>query len=287
MLRPELAWLDRRVAARVDGRPIAVTRVVLGVALMLVSLEQYLALSRIAGGAIAYPLYSGAPEVRGGLAVAVLVVGWISGVCLILGLLPEVGAAAGAVTCLLTLLCDQQLYSSHVTLLIILLVLLACARSDWRWGISGQRYGDSSSVPWWPQLLMMTQVSVVYLFAGLSKLQPTFLSGRPLSGWMWLDLPPRGYAVLAWATVVTEIGLAFALWIPRTRRAATVLGGILHLSIVTLLSGGNLWLVAFALTTMSTYPLFLTRPMADSDAEPFARRLSPRLQSQDSLAEDG
>ena len=122
MLRPELAWLDRRVAARVDGRPIAVTRVVLGVALMLVSLEQYLALSRIAGGAIAYPLYSGAPEVRGGLAVAVLVVGWISGVCLILGLLPEVRAAAGAVRPL-TLLCDQQLYSSHVTLLIILLVL--------------------------------------------------------------------------------------------------------------------------------------------------------------------
>lgn len=250
------AWVRNRV----DARPVAVSRVMLGVALLLVSLEQFVALSRIADGALAYPFFSWVPAPTLTLAVAVLTLGWLTGFCLVLGLLPEMMAGAGAGLLLLTLMWDQQLYSSHVTLLTILLVLLARAQSDRRWGVSSRRYEGPLGAPWWPQLLMMTQVSVVYLFAGLSKAQPTFLSGQPLSGWMWLSLPQMAYMILAWGTVLTEVFLAVALWFRRARRYAVVVGLLLHLSIVILLSEENLWLVAFALTTMSTYPLFLSRP---------------------------
>ncbi|RIK11982.1 MAG: hypothetical protein DCC50_13815 [Acidobacteria bacterium] len=165
------------------------------------------------------------------------------------------GAAVGVVT----LLWDQQTYSSHLTLLTVLLALLAFSGSGKRWALLRRREPDPT-VPFWPQLLMMTQVSVVYLFAGLSKAQPTFLGGEPLQGWMWPDLPHWAFVVLAWATVLTEVGLAVALWVPRVRVLAAVVGVALHLSIVTLLDGENLWLVAFALTTTAVYPLFLTRP---------------------------
>lgn len=260
MLRRELGWLEGGLRTRVGGRPIALTRIMLGAALFLVSLEQSLALSRIADGAFAYPFVPWAPRPSAGLAIGALIIGWIAATCLAIGLVPDIMAATGAGVCLLTLLWDQQLYSSHVTLLTIQLVLLACAQSDRRWGVSGRRYRDSIGVPWWPQFLMMTQVSVVYLFAGLSKVQPTFLSGRPLSEWMWLSLPPMAFVIVAWATVITEGFLAVALWLQSARRCAVAVGILLHVSIVTLLSGNNLWLVAFALTTMSTYPLFLSRP---------------------------
>lgn len=272
MLRRRLEWLNSMIGGRVDGRPIAVTRIMLGGALILVSLEQSLALFRIAGGALAYPYFSWIPTPSPQLATAVLTIGWIAGTCLVLGLLPELMAVTGAVACLLALLWDQQLYSSHGTLLTILLVFLAFAKSDQRWALSSRRHKDALGVPWWPQFLMMTQVSVVYFYAGLSKLQPTFLSGRSLSGLMWMDLPIGGYALLAWATVVTELGLTVALWIRRTRRVAVALGLTLHGSIVTLLSGENLWLVAFALATMSTYSLFLTRPLASLDTITSDRR---------------
>src|SRR5690606_32965118 len=196
---------------RVDARPVAISRVMQGVALMLVSLEQFVALSRIADGALAYPFFSWAPAPTITLAVAVLTLGWLTGFCLVLGLLPEMMAGAGAGLRLRTLLWDQQLYSSHVTLLTLLLALLSCAESDRRWRVYGRRYECPLVAPWWPQLLMMTQVSVVYLFAGLSKMQPTFLSGRPLSEWMWLSLPQVAYVILAWGTVLTEVFLAVAL----------------------------------------------------------------------------
>jgi hypothetical protein len=46
---------------------------------------------------------------------------------------------------------------------------------------------------------------------------------------------------------------------------AVAIGIVLHLSIIAFLEGENLWLVAFALTTTATYPLFLSRPELKAD----------------------
>ncbi len=246
----------------------------LGLALAIATLELAVVLYRIGDGRLFYPFFDWVPRPPESTALAVLVVGWVAAASLVLGLVPHLTAGLGAVVGLVTLLWDQQTYSSHLTLLTILLALLAFAGSGKRWALL-RRSNPDATVPFWPQLLMMTQVSVVYLFAGLSKIQPTFLSGDPLQEWMWPDLPHWVFVVLAWATVVTEVGLAVALWIPRVRVLAAVVGVALHLSIVTLLDGENLWLLAFALTTTAVYPLFLTRPplrelIGRSAAEPAA-----------------
>ena len=255
-----LTRIEVLVGRRVDARPISVTRVLLGLALILVTVETYVAVAAMSRGALRYPAAEWLPDPTPAAASGILVVGWVAGVCLVIGLLPEVMAATGAALGFGALLWDQQLYSSHLTLLSVLLVFLAFAQSDRRRGITRSRYQHSGGAPFWPQLLMMTQVTALYLFAGLSKAQPVFLSGRPLEEWMWLDLPTAAYPLLAWSTVLTEVCLAVALWFRRVRRYAVVVGVILHLSIVFLLVGENAWLAAFALTTLSTYPLFLTRP---------------------------
>lgn len=255
-----LIRLDRAMRRRVDARSVTVTRVMLGLALIIVSIESFVVLMGIAAGKVAYPFAPWTPHPTSTTASGLLALGWLAGVSLTLGLLPHVMAGIGAGLGVITLLWDQQLYSSHLTFLTVMLLFLVFAESDRHKGLSSARHSDEAGVPWWPQFLMMTQVSAVYLFAGLSKAQPTFLSGRPLEGWMWAELPFAAYGLLAWGTVITELALSVALWVRQTRKAAAVVGVILHLSIVVLLAGENLWLVAFALTTTASYPLFLTRP---------------------------
>jgi len=258
--------------------------VALGLALGIVSVESAAILSSIAAGRVSYPFFGWVPHPTGFAAMAMLAVGLFAAICLIVGLLPASMSRVGAGTGLLTLAWDQHTYSSHLVLLTVLLVLLSFTESDRRWAVSKGRYRTRDGVPWWPQLLMMTQVSTVYLFAGLSKAQPTFLRGAKLEGWMWPDLPAWAFAALAGLTVVTEVTLAFALWVPTFRLGAVLVGLSLHASILIFMNTQTPWLVGFALATMSTYPLFLTRvslqPLVQAlrqtqEVVPQARRASP------------
>jgi hypothetical protein len=160
---------------------------------------------------------------------------------------------------------DQQTYSSHLVLCTLLLLYLALARSDTRLSLAALHRrrsgaGTPDTVPWWPQLLMLTQVGVVYLFTALSKMNPVFLSGEPLEGWTWFSGPAWLFRALALGTVAAELFLVAGLWVPRVRVLAVLAGVGLHAGIVVGLSDLNVVLLAFALMTTSTYPLFLTRP---------------------------
>lgn len=245
---------------RVDGRPVALARMLLAFALGVCVLESAAVLSGIAEGRLRYPVLDVIPTPTP-IAVQVFqAVGLLAAVCLLLGLFSGPFAATGSLLLAAALLWDQQTYSSHHFLFTLLLAYLAFARAGQRWGIAAQRDPERADVPWWPQLLMMIQVSVLYLFAGLSKATPRFLSGQPLEGWMWLDAPLWVFQALAVATVVTEIFLAVALWIPRLRVVAAVAGVGLHLSILVGLIDEKLVLTAFAAASLSTYWMFLRRP---------------------------
>lgn len=244
----------------VDGRPVALGRMLMAFALAVCALESAHVLGNIAAGNLRYPVISLLPA-PSALGVQLgLMVGLLAAVCLFLGLFAGISAATGSALLASALVWDQQTYSSHHVLVMLLLAYLAFARSGARWSIPAARGARQVRVPWWPQLLMMTQVTVLYLFAGLSKINPVFLSGGPLRGWMWIELPLPVFQLLAVATVVTEIFLAVALWIPRVRVLAVVAGLGLHISIVVGLTDQTLVLIAFAAASMSTYWLFLSRP---------------------------
>ena len=118
--------------------------------------------------------------------------------------------------------------------------------------MDARRKGPATSVAYWPQLLIVTQVSVVYLFAALSKMQPNFLSGDALLNFVRWEPSFLVLLTLSVLTPVTELFIAIGLLMNRFRGLAVVAGLALHLSIVVMITP-TLPLVAFALLCVPSY----------------------------------
>lgn len=237
-------------------RALAVARIGLGLATILNAVEMFALLSKIARGLIALPVVEWMPAPTPTAVRVYLVLAVAAGLALAVGWQAASAAALTTVLNVAVFLWDQQTYSSHRLLATLLVAYLIFSRSDAVWSVSRR----GGSVPWCPRLLMMTQLSVCYFFAAISKMTVLFLSGVPLSGWVWLPLPWWMFTVMAVGTVLVELFLAVGLWLRRTRRAAFLLGGALHLSIVVMMRDQTSALLSFALTCVSLYGLFLVRP---------------------------
>lgn len=184
-------------------------------------------------------------------------------VCLLLGLFAAESAVILGLGHLLLLLTDQQLYSNHRFVLILLCAWFVFARSDHAFAVGARHRREAGSVPWWPQLLIVATVSACYMFAGLSKANPEFLTGH-LIGSMSPSWVPAKLA--AWATVPTEISIGLGVWWAPTRRAALALGVGLHVAIIVLL-GSPVVFSAFAALCMSGYPLVWAWPTLRAHAQ--------------------
>src|SRR6185369_9344845 len=101
-------------------------------------------------------------------------------------------------------------------LLTLIVLLIALAGPETR----------SESVLYWPILLLKLQLSIVYLFAALSKLNSQYLSGFMLAPNFRKSLmfPPRVLSAFAAASILVEVFLAFALWSMRLRKPAVING---------------------------------------------------------------
>lgn len=252
------------MAARVDPRPLAVARVGVGIATAIAVVEGAMFLYEVYGGKIAVPVFNWWPAPTAGPVVLLLVVGLASAVALIAGFRAREAAAISVAVELAIFCWDQQTYSNHRSLIVLLLAYLVFARSDAAWSVSARRR-PSASVPYWPQMLMMSQLSVCYLFAALSKISVVFLSGHVLATQLpWLTSPGLT-VVLAYLTVLTELFITVGLWIPRWRRTAAMLGLALHVSIVTMMAE-HILLIAFALACVPLYPLYFSRPLSYGSA---------------------
>jgi hypothetical protein len=248
----------RLTEIRSDPRPVALARIGVGIAAMLNATEAFWILERVAGGRLAVPVIEGTPVVTMPWLVCGLVVGIAAGLAVTVGWMTAPAAAITALLSAAALLADQQVYSSHRWFATLLMVYLVFARSETAWSVRPRP--DRQSIPWWPQLLMMSQLSVLYLFSAISKMNLTFISGAPLSIWVWVDLPWQAFFIAAVLTIAVELILTVGLWFPSSRRLAALLGLGLHLSIVVLMTGETAALIAFAITCVSLYPLFLHRP---------------------------
>lgn len=127
-------------------------------------------------------------------------------------------------------------------------------------------------------LALRAQVSIVYLFAAVTKINGYFLSGavlyrhlgsRPMND--VLAIPEAAMPVLALAAIGIELGLAVALWFRRTRLPAVVVGVGFHVAMIVFMSSspiGALRLVVFGGLLLALYPaFFVTRlePAAPTD----------------------
>lgn len=251
---------------RVDPRPLAIARVGVGVAVVITAWEAYVFLIRIAQGRVAMPVVDWLPAPTAFSATVLLALGALFGFALTVGFLSNLAATGAALATGCVLLLDQQMYSSHRMLIALLCCYLALSGAGAAWSTDSRFRGRRRpTVQYWPQLLMMAQVSALYLFAGLSKINPVFLEGRVLSSQIWWPLPTWVFPALAVMTVMVELTLAIGLWLPRLRVPVVALGLGLHASIVFMLRE-PLVLVAFALACVTVYPMFLRRPSPSVDS---------------------
>lgn len=250
------------------ARPEAagVVRAIIGVAAMLKALERAPILERLSSAEVVrVPYVAGQPSVVDVPAALVIAV-WVG-----LAAAFAAGLAVRTTGTILTLLLlavlfgDQQLYSNHLYLLTWLVGLLTLAGAGAGFSVDAMRGHGRRTIAAWPLMLLRVQLTVVYLFAGISKIGATYLSGSVVAlslrseGPLAIPVEWRVFevmAVLSVLSILAEVGLAIGLWLPRWRRAAFVLGLLLHLGIA-LWFDPTVPLLVFAVIALAPYILFL------------------------------
>ena len=254
-------------------RALAVCRMLLGVAVMLNAIEISVILGRVADGALGVPGPLGLPVTAGAVETWTLVA-FLAGGLVAVGAATQVSALAASATCFFAMLWDHQAYTNHFWLTTLLLALLAFSRSDAQWSARSAARGRLPEVRGTPVFLMVTQLSICYLFAALSKLNPWWLAGDELRWSLRFEVPAALYTPLAVTVIATELFIALGMWFRTTRRLALLTGIGLHVGIV-LLMHERLPLITFAVVCLSLYPMVATAPFARDLLAPAARRREP------------
>ena len=105
-------------------------------------------------------------------------------------------------------LMEKAAYINHTYLYILVSFILIFIPAHHAISFDARRRPEirSGSAPAWALYLLLFQISVVYIFAGIAKLNPDWLSGTPMKIW----LPRRaGYPVIG--PLLTKESLAVAL----------------------------------------------------------------------------
>lgn len=245
------------------ARPLAITRILIGFAAALkCAITAPILVGLAAEQALRIPVMTGVYPTRAAVLLIIATWGAAAGM-LVIGWRTRPAAAALTAAVAMTLLLDQQLYSNNLYLLGVMALLVAVADTGAALSIDARTSVPRDVVPAYPAFLMMAMPPIVYLFAGLSKINGYWLSGGILHGSLRdgpLSVPatlraPDLLALAAAATVLLEVFVALGLLVPRTRSAAVLGGAVAHLGMVAVLKG-PLELFGFALTTMSVYHLY-------------------------------
>lgn len=265
-----------RLFDEIESRPLGLARLIIGAAALIrlwAAVPELLALTD--PKVLLFPYADWAPVPSTPLVLGILVLWAVSALLFTFGW--RVGLTGTALTLAIgtALAIDQQTYANHLYLMawLVLLLTLAGAGS----GLNVRR--TDRPVVFWPVMLLMTQLSIVYAFSAVTKLNEAFLSGSVLAGYMGTGVLPFPEALrtpwilgpLAALALFVELFVAFFIWRPRFRPAAFVLGFLLHLAIALSLAD-TLKLVVFALEMLALYPLFLPRQRLRFEWDPKSAR---------------
>jgi hypothetical protein len=255
------------LSARTDALPVAVVRIVVGAIATVRALEAYRIMARVfAPGLLRLPYFECIPDPTKGFIWGLAITWLFSALAFCIGWHTRIMGLMLSGTMALTLLLDQQTYSNHLYLLAIIVLLLTCADAGRTVSIDATRGQRRSDVPAWPVLLLKLQLSIVYGFSAIAKITPIYLSGLVIavnlrrSGPLIVPIEWRTPAIMsafAVLSVITEAFLAVALWLPRWRRLAVVIGVGFHVTLVLLLIPEvRVQLAVFAVATLALYVLF-------------------------------
>ncbi len=168
-----LTWL----VADADAESFRLARIGVGLAALLqapISLDTLLALTE--PGVLTTPVIGGLGLQHGWQVMALIVVWGVAGIGFTVGYRLLLSGSALGISLALPLLLDHQAYSNHLYLMALMVGLLTLAG-----GRRKQSEDTPSSAVFWPVLLVMTQISAVYLFTAFSKMNEDFIGGQVLA----------------------------------------------------------------------------------------------------------
>jgi uncharacterized membrane protein YphA (DoxX/SURF4 family) len=262
------------VRRRADARPVAIVRILVGLAAIGFALEAWVNLGRVLTPQVVDMPYAGWYPRLPLAALPLLIGAWLSAaLAFAFGLRTRLCGAILTLLMAYTLFFDQQLYSNHLYLATLVVLLLTIADSGARFSLDARRSGGRDLILEWPIILLKIQVSIVYFYAALLKINPEYLSGAMIAGFwpfnrlVWLPggwPPALVVQFVALISILTELFLAFALWVPRLRWLAVAVGVGFHMAIIW--TGGavpgvpDIPFTIFAIVTVAPYVLFFPFP---------------------------
>lgn len=164
-------------------------------------------------------------------------------------------------------LIERANYLNHyylVTLLAGLMAVLPLHRK-WSWDAACGRVVQAALVPAWMLWLLRFQIGVVYISAGLAKLNADWLlRAEPLRTWLaaranlplvgpWLAEPWAAFA-MSWAGAAYDLGIVFALLYARTRPLAYATVVVFHVATALLFPIGLFPWLMLVVTTLFFQP---------------------------------
>ena len=247
----------------ISARPLAITRMIVGIAALIRSGVAWQILSNFnSPGIMKTPVVSWLPEPGGTAGFAVIGIWIVASLLFIVGWKVRLSGSVLFVAVTTYEFMDYQTYSNHLYLMMAMVLLLVVADSGAAHALGGQE----RQVPIWPVVLIRMQVSIVYFYAAVLKFNGDFLGGSVIAGQLdggFLTWPMawRTHFILsslAVGAVAAELFVAFYLWRPSLRGAATIAGVGLHVTIMLLLHP-FFELLVFSLLMFSAYLLHIDR----------------------------
>lgn len=260
------ASVVQALVGTVGSRRLGIARIGIGAATLLkLAVLAPMLLALRDPGLLRVPMASWLPPLPGDLVPLVIGIWLVSGVLFTMGWRTRVSGILLSCALLTTLLGDQQLYSNHLYLALTLTALLTVGDAGAALSADARRRGERPRVPAWPVLLLRAQVTIVYGFAAIAKLNLAFVSGAVLNAQLgWGSILPFPDALRRWEvlsflallSILIEAFLALALWFRRTRRAGIIVGVAFHTAIV-LGMDPTAELIVFSILMSSLYVLHL------------------------------
>ena len=181
-------------------------------------------------------------------------------------------------------LLDKSLYLNHYYLVSLLSFLLIWLPSDAAFSVSRR---PARQVLAWSYTVLRGQMLLVYVFAGLAKLNADWLvRGEPLATWLsahahwpWVGpllSAPMTPLAMSWAGAAFDLTIAFWLMVPRTRPWAYAVAVVFHVSVWLMFPIGVFSWVMLVSATVFFAPDWPRRWMNGAAGVPAAPRTSAR-----------
>ena len=172
----------------------------------------------------------------------------VAGLLLAAGLFTRAAALAAALGFTWVFLIERVAYQNHYYLLAMVAWGAVALPLDRGWSLDNLRERRlPAAVPAWAVWLVRLQVGLPYVFGGIAKLHPDWLSGEPMAGMLrsksWIPplaplLPggsfeswfPQTVAFFTWGGLLLDLLVVPALLYRRTRPAAYAMAVAFHLS---------------------------------------------------------